>query len=388
MSTKFNDATFWNICLDFEKSHGSFLFDKNTNKNILDFFGMYSSLPLGYNHPVFDESFYKQLKYLASVKTTNCEFDSDVRQNFCQHFHDLAGVGLFDKYHFTCTGSLAVESACKLAMYHTKKQRMIAIDNSFHGTAGYGNFATSHFGIVAERLSGFPDFDWAKVSTIEELKVELSRGDIAGVLVEPIQSTFGDNHLPKDFLQDVSKVSKEFDVPVIYDEVQTGFGTTGKVWCFEHFDIKPDIVAFGKKTQVSGVMTSEKYSSGLDHRLCVTFDGDLVDMLRGTYIMKAYRRGNLLENAKDMGEILIGELRSIDGVENARGKGLMIAFDVESNEFRGKLLQRLKDNGAICNMAGERTLRVRPNLAVDRNEINTFLKILNISMQQTKGNMK
>ena len=119
MSTKFNDATFWNICLDFEKSHGSFLFDKNTNKNILDFFGMYSSLPLGYNHPVFDESFYKQLKYLHQSKQQTVSLIVMFDKISVNTFMTLREWDCLISITLLAQAPLAVESACKLAMYHT-----------------------------------------------------------------------------------------------------------------------------------------------------------------------------------------------------------------------------------------------------------------------------
>lgn len=368
MSIKTTTKSVWDILIDFEKSHGSYVFDKNTNKKYLDFFGMFSSLPLGYNHEVFDEEFYNELKKISSVKVTNCEFHTDTYKQFCNKFHEFAGVGLYENFHFTCTGALAVECGCKLAMDYTKKERIISMKNSYHGVHSYGNFTTSKFYPVNKRLEGYPNFNWSKISNLSELDCQISKGDVAGILVEPIQATFGDHHVDPSFLREISKVAKENDIPLIFDEIQTGFGTTGKPWYFQHIGIEPDIVVFGKKSQVSGIMSTNKYPLE-SNRLCVTFDGDIIDMLRTTYIVKAYQEYGLLDNATKQGKRLVEELSSLSGLQNVRGVGLMIAFDMESKTIRDDFVDKLKSNGMICNPTGEKSVRLRPNLAVTDDDI-------------------
>jgi len=365
--------------IDFAKSHGSYLFDKNTNREYLDFFGMYSSLPLGYNHEVFDDEFHSEMRDISTVKVANCEFHTDVYDTFCNKFNQFAGLGKYENYHFTCTGSLAVECACKLAMDYTGNDKIVSLANSFHGIHSYGNFATSKFYPVKDRLQGFPDLRWPKVRDVFELDFQISKGDVAGILVEPIQATFGDNHFTKGYLKSIAKMAKENDIPLIFDEIQTGFGTTGKPWYFEHLDIEPDIVVFGKKSQVSGIMSTSKIPFKNGSRLCVTFDGDIVDMLRSTYIMKAYEKYDLLDNASKQGKRLINELTSIDSLESVRGRGLMIAFDMKDNKTRNDFVDKLKNNGMICNPTGERSVRLRPNLAVSDSDIEKCTSIIRSS---------
>lgn len=378
MSIKTTNMSFWNIRVDFEKSHGSYLFDKNTNREYLDFFGMYSSLPIGYNHSIFDRNFHEQMKSISTVKVTNCEFHTDVYDEFCEDFYNFAGLGRYNKFHFTCTGSLAVECSIKLAMDNTppEKTRVVAINNSFHGIHSYGNFTTSKFYPVNERLNGFPDLNWPKINTIDELIKELERGDICAILVEPIQATFGDNYLDKSFLKEIASKAKEYNVPLIFDEVQTGFGTTGKPWYFQHLEIEPDIVIFGKKSQVSGIMTTSDFSFEKGSRLCVTFDGDIVDMLRSTYIMKAYKQFNLLENADIQGKVLTKELHSIPQLSNVRGIGLLVAFDMDSRESRDNFVDNIKNDGMICNPTGDKSVRLRPNLSVTDSDIKKCVNII------------
>ncbi len=369
MSIKTTNMSFWDMRIDFDKSHGSYLFDKNTNREYLDFFGMYSSLPLGYNHKVFDEEFHREMRSISTVKVANCEFHTDVYDRFCDKLNQFAGLGKYENYHFTCTGSLAVECACKLAMDYSGKDTIVSLANSFHGIHSYGNFATSKFYPVKDRLHGFPNLHWPKVHNVFELDFQITKGNVAGILVEPIQATFGDNHFSMGYLKSISKMAKDNDIPLIFDEIQTGFGTTGKPWYFEHLDIEPDIVVFGKKSQVSGIMSTPKIPFTNGSRLCVTFDGDILDMLRSTYIMKAYEEYDLLNNAIQQGKKLVNDLSSVDGLLNVRGIGLMIAFDMESKTIRDDFVDKLKNNGMICNPTGEKSVRLRPNLAVTDDDI-------------------
>tara|TARA_Y100001973_G_C5205566_1_gene341277 strand:- start:4608 stop:5753 length:1146 start_codon:yes stop_codon:yes gene_type:complete len=381
MSIKTGSMSFWDIRIDFDKSHGSYVFDKNTNRYYLDLFSMYSSLPIGYNHPVFDDSFHEEMKKISNIKVTNCEFQTDLHDKFCQEFYDFAGLNYYDCFHFTCTGSLAVECAVKLAMDYTKKKRVVTIKNSFHGIHSYGNFTTGRdYFPVSDRLSGYPDLNWPKIETIEELQKEIDSGDIAAILVEPIQATFGDNHLDKKFLRNVASTAKLNKIPLIFDEIQTGFGTTGKPWYFQYLNIKPDIVIFGKKSQVSGVMTRPEYFHKNGNRLSVTFDGDIVDMLRSIYIMKAYKEGNLLETANWLSRGFARQLREIDGINNTRCAGCLIGFDLEDRETRDSFVENIRTNGMICNPTGEKSVRLRPNLAVTSDELEEALNIIRKSL--------
>jgi L-lysine 6-transaminase len=377
MSIKTTHRSFSGIHIDFQNSYGSYLFDKKTNKQYLDFFGMFSSLPLGYNHSIFDGSFYERMIEVSSVKVTNCEISSDVYEEFCEKFSDMCSVnGMYENFHFTCTGSLAVECAIKTAIDCVGGNRIVSLKNSFHGIQAYGNFVTDSFSPIDQRLFGFPNLKWPKVETINELLMEIKEGGVAAVIVEPIQSTFGDNHLPKKFLQEVSRVCVEYNIPLIFDEIQTGFGASGKMWYFEYLDILPDIVIFGKKSQVSGIMTTPKYPFPKIPKLSVTFDGDIVDMLRSIYVMKAYEKFSLLENCKARGEQLCSGLYSIDCIYNVRSVGLLLAFDLNSKLERDDLVLKLREKGFLCNPTREKTIRLRPNLAVTKKEIDSAIDIL------------
>ena len=294
------DKGIFNIRYDFERSYGSYIYDKNTENEYLDFFSMFSSIPLGYNHPTFSsKSFVDEMTKVSKFKIVNCEFATDEYDRFYKKFMDFVSCdGQFVGAHFCSTGALAVECAVKAAMYHSKKTKIVSVKNNFHGIMSYGNVVTTRFFPVTTRLGGFPgEGVWPHFESSDELRSLLSLDDsIAGVMVEPIQSTFGDNYLNHNFLREVRDICDEFKVPLIFDEIQTGFGTTGKVWFFEHLDIVPDIVVFGKKAQVCGIMAKEEFAGIFKTKiLYTTWDSDLVDMVRSTYIIDTIKKDGLME---------------------------------------------------------------------------------------------
>ena len=149
----------------------------------------------------------------------------------------------------------------------------------------------------------------------------------------------------KSFLKEIAFKAKEYNVPLIFDEVQTGFGTTGKLWFFEHLDIIPDMVLFGKKTQVSGLMTIEKLNGIFDrehvNRLEVTWNSDTIDMIRCKHIIKTFQNNNVLGNVNERGEQMFNLLSKIDGIEGLRSKGLIIGFDLKDAETRDRFMKVL-----------------------------------------------
>ena len=155
---------------------------------------------------------------------------------------------------------------------------------------------------------------------------------------------------------------------MIFDEIQVGFGSTGKLWYFEHLDIVPDMVLFGKKTQVSGFMTVEKYNGIFDPvhvpRLEVTWNSDTLDMIRSKYIIQAYEKYNILDNVSSRGTQIMERLSRTPAISGLRSKGLIIGFDLKDTSTRNKFMKLLYNKGMICNSTGQRSIRLRPNLAL------------------------
>ncbi|MBU0686390.1 MAG: aminotransferase class III-fold pyridoxal phosphate-dependent enzyme [Candidatus Margulisbacteria bacterium] len=404
-------SSVFDIRIDFEKSHDSYIYDKNTKKFFLDFFGLYASLPLGYNHEIFqDPGFREELNRIAAVKVTNCEVISDEAQEFLKEFSSHAAMNKFKYFHFCCTGALAIESAIKTAIDQkgSDKPQIISLKESFHGINGYGGFVTDRFNPVSARLNGFPDLGWKKIHNpkfiykdnkvdeegalrgLEQFVAELQmcidkygENNIAGLLVEPVQCTYGDNYFPQEFFKIIRSFCDKHNICLIFDEIQTGFGTTGKMWYFQHLGIEPDIVAFGKKVQVAGIMCKPNYSKIFKTpiRLEVTWDGNVMDMVRGKYVLRAYEKYNILKNVNERSRQLLEGLKDIDRIKNLRSIGLLFAFDFDTELERNRCFNRMLEKGFLCNKTRDKSIRLRPNLNVSSDEINKAIAIIKNSCE-------
>jgi L-lysine 6-transaminase len=364
----------------------------NRGCELLDLFGLYSSLPLGYNHPIFAEPKFKNaIAEAAAVKIPNNEMATVPADAFLEAFSGHASMAPFAFFHFTCTGALAIEAALKTACDYrqSKNPKVITFQESFHGINGVGGWVTSRFGTVRDRLDGFPGpfslqlenpvvrYQNGKrvvdavlrnrvLTQVRDLLKSDRARDVVGVLVEPIQCTAGDQMMDREFLQDLRRLCTDYDTPLIFDEVQTGFGVTGTLWYFEQCGFVPDIVAFGKKTQTSGIMVRQPFGRIFDRpvRLEVTWDGDVLDMIRCHAILDAYQKYGILKNVEARGAQLAEGLRAIRELKNVRQVGLLIAFDFENTAERSAYVQGMLERKAIVSPTQQITVRWRPNLAL------------------------
>jgi len=196
--------------------------------------------------------------------------------------------------------------------------------------------------------------------------------NIAAIIIEPIQGEGGDNHFRGEWLRTLRRFCDEYDLLLIFDEVQTGFGTTGKRWCSEHFAVLPDLIAFGKKSQTCGVMAGPRLDEvpenvfRLPSRINSTWGGNLADMVRSSYIMEIIERENLLDNAARVGAKFVKALDSLARqqplISAVRGRGMMIAFDLPGKEAREQFYKGLFEAGLLAIRSGEKSIRFRPVL--------------------------
>lgn len=373
-----NIITLFDIKVDFKKSHNSYIFDKNTQEKYLDFFNLYSSLPLGYSHEIFDTDFLAEVESVVHLKMTNNVFQTDELQSFIKKF---ATYCISDYVHFCSTGALAVESAIKCAMEYKKIKTpmVLGLEKSFHGINCWG-FITDRYGSTGERMNFFPKNNWQNLS-IDKIFEYIELNDLSNlvaIIVEPIQCTSGDIYIDQQKLLQLNNLCNQKDICFIVDEIQTGFGTSGSMWYSEKIELKPDILVFGKKAQISGIMVNQKYSELILSRLQkldVTYDGDLIDAIRAKYILNAYEKFDLIRKANENST----KFRKILGekVLNFRSSGHLLAFDFNSKAERNEFLQRSYKNKLLCNSAGETSVRLRPNMAIREEEINDFEKIIN-----------
>ncbi|MGW8283958.1 MAG: aminotransferase class III-fold pyridoxal phosphate-dependent enzyme, partial [Gemmatimonadota bacterium] len=283
--------------------------------------------------------------------------------------------------------------------------KILHFREAFHGRSGYTLSVTN---TDPTKTDLFPKFDWPRVSNpklrfpvdedaaaasesiaIREIEQAFASdpNGIAAILIEPIQGEGGDNHFRPEFLRELRRIADEREALLIFDEVQTGLGTTGKMWAFQALGVTPDLVAFGKKTQVCGVMSTRRIDEvernvfRVSSRINSTWGGNLVDMIRCARYLEIIRDENLVENAATVGEYfrerLVGLEEEFSGlVENARGRGMFLAFDLPDGPTRNQVRTRCWEDGLATLTCGPRSLRFRPALSFSRDDVDRSMVIL------------
>ncbi len=399
--------------IDLEKSHGSWLVDKVNGKEYLDLFSMFASLSVGYNHPyVLEQS--ERLRIAAINKPTNSDVYSQEMAEFMHTFKRVAQPDYLPHTFFIEGGGLAVENALKVAFdwkrrknlakgISAKGEKVIHFKQCFHGRTGYTMSLTDS--PDKRKTMYFPKFDWPRVTnpkivfplednldqviaaekqSLQEIKdaIAANPDNIASIILEPIQGEGGDNHFRLEFMSALREIADENEIMLIHDEVQTGIGVTGKMWAHQHFgsSARPDIISFGKKTQVCGIAVSNRVDEVEGNvfqessRINSTWGGSLVDMVRLTIYLELIEKENLVEKAAETGTYLLENINSLQSefsnlVSNARGQGLYCAFDLPSSEQRDKLADLLIEEGSILLGSGNYSIRFRPHLNVTKSDI-------------------
>ena len=415
------------VC-DLQKSHGCQLYNSRKNAFMLDCFSFFATAPLGLNHPsLTTKAFIQKLGEVAVNKPSNSDVYTIEMAEFVDTFTKYAVPDHFKHLFFVSGGALAIENGIKTA-FDWKVQKNSAAGNgdklgsqvihfkeAFHGRTGYTLSMTNTFNL--NKIKYFPKFDWPRVSNpkitfpltdanraavkereaqaVSEIEhaVADNPDDIAALIIEPIQGEGGDNHFRKEFFHELRRLCDQHDMMFILDEVQTGVGLTGKMWAYEHFDFAPDILAFGKKTQVCGIMVSNRVDEIKDNvftvasRLNSTWGGNLVDMVRCQKYLEVIHEEKLIQNAQVQGERLLDGLNEIqdahpDIISNTRGRGLMCALDLPNPDERDAFNKKLYNNGLIVLTCGEKTIRFRPPMIISEKEIDDALAIITKTIKE------
>lgn len=409
----------YSIVMDIEKSHGSYIVDENGHE-YLDMFSMFGSGSIGYNHPhlIKNTDF---LGRMAVNKPTVSDIYTEQYADFVDTFERVAIPKELPYTFFVSGGALAVENALKAAFdWKTRLNKTNGIDKeagqvihfkqAFHGRTGYTLSLTNT--ADPRKYMYFPKFNWPRIDTpkmffplseenvaktIELEKMALDQinkaladnpNEIACIIIETIQAEGGDNFFRNEFHKALRKVCDDNQILYILDEVQTGMGLTGKMWAYQNYDIIPDIIAFGKKTQVCGILANKEKLDQVPHnvfqessRINSTFGGNYIDMIRFKLILEVIEHENLLENVRVQGEFLKSELEKLQenhsNVSNVRGMGLFCSFDLTSTEERDAVINKAFENKLILLSCGEKTIRFRPHLNVKREDLEKVSEILN-----------
>jgi L-lysine 6-transaminase len=235
----------------------------------------------------------------------------------------------------------------------------------------------------------------AEAKAVEQIKQALvdNENDIAALIIEPIQGEGGDNHFRKEFFRELRTLADENEFMFIVDEVQTGLGLTGKMWAHEHMEVQPDMICFGKRTQVCGFLASRRLDEVEDHvfkessRINSTWGGNLVDMVRSARYLEIIESEQLVENACKVGTHLLSGLQGLQSdfpklVSNARGRGLMCAFDLPDTETRDKFCKVAYEKGMLILPSGETSIRFRSSLTLTREECDEGLEMTKRTLEE------
>jgi L-lysine 6-transaminase len=424
---KYMLADGFDIVLDLQNSNGIHLVDEKTGDTYFDFFTFFASSPLGLNHPYLkSEEVQNTLGFVAVNKPSNSDMYTTYMADFVDTFAKVAKPDYMKHLFFISGGTLAVENGLKVAFdwkvqknfqkgYKEEKGfQVIHFREAFHGRSGYTLSLTN---TDPTKVKYFPKFNWPRIinpkvkfpienyldeiikletQAINEIysAIKNNPDDIAVIIIEPIQAEGGDHFFRKEFFQKLREIADENDIMLMFDEVQTGFGITGKFWASEYY-VKPDIISFGKKAQVCGIMVSDRVDEveqncfKVSSRINSTWGADLVDMVRSKFILDVMHNDNLIENSRIVGEHLKSELLKIQNdfpglISNARGLGLMCSFDLPSTELRNKFREIAYKEKLIILGCGEKSIRFRPPLTISKDEVDEGLhiirKVLNFMM--------
>jgi L-lysine 6-transaminase len=416
------------IVVDMKRSQGAYVYDSTRQRRYLDFFTFVASVPIGLNHPKMQTAEFREKLASVAVNKPTC---SDVLTvEMAEFVETLARLAMpQDLPHLFLIegGTLGVENALKAAfdwkirknfLKGYKEERgtqVIHFQRAFHGRSGYTLSLTNtdpaktdlfpkfkwprilnpaiRFPLDEENLKAVVDAEARAIAQIREA-IRERKDDIAAIIIEPIQGEGGDNHFRNEFFVELRAIADEHEIMLIFDEVQTGVGLTGRMWASDHF-VRPDMIVFGKKVQVCGFMCSRRIDEVPENvftvpsRLNSTWGGNLTDMVRSQRYFEIIHEDRLVEHAEVMGAYLQDRLSEIQAefpklVSNARGRGLFCAIDLRNASDRQTVRTKAFEKGLIILGSGERSLRFRPPLTIQADELDEGIEILRKSLGEMK----
>lgn len=405
------------IVVDMVNSHGSHIVDAKDGQAYLDFYTFFASSALGLNHPKLVNDEFKERVFRAAVnKVANSDIYTLEMAEFVKTFMEYVAPEGFNHLFLIDYGTLAVENALKVAMdWKVRKNlakgyaesaekgtKVIHFKESFHGRSGYALSLTNT--ADPKKYKYFTKFnDWPRISnpkiiwpleenieaveqsekeSMAQIKDALKNGndDFCAIIIETIQGEGGDNHFRPEFLKALKDICDENDMMLIFDEIQCGMGITGKMWAWQNYGVKPDIIVFGKKSQICGILVGDKVDEVENNcfkegsRINSTWGGNLVDMVRATRIMEIMKEDDVLGHVNKVAPILHGYLHGLEKefpnlVSSVRYKGLMAAFNLPTTDLRGKFLNLCFEDKMLILPSGTHGVRLRPILSVSEEDL-------------------
>jgi len=366
--------------IEIVKGQGCHVWDAEGTK-YLDLYGGHAVISVGHSHPDYVEAISEQVENLGFY--SNSVINS-LQQTFADKLGEASG---YDDYSLFLvnSGAEANENAMKLASFHNGKKRIVSFHHSFHGRTSAAVRVTDNPKIIAPINEMLP-VTYIQMNDAAAVEAELKKGDVSSVIIEGIQGVGGIQMADDKFLQDLRDLCTKYEVVLIFDEIQSGYGRSGRFFSHQYTGIRPDIITIAKGIAngfpMSGILISPMFTP-VYGMLGTTFGGNHLACAAAISVLDIMERESLVDNAKNIGDFLIKELKAMQysGIKEVRGRGLMIGieFNESIKEARTKLLFEEK---VFTGVAGTNTIRLLPPLCLSKTEAEEFLgkfkKVLSI----------
>jgi acetylornithine/N-succinyldiaminopimelate aminotransferase len=352
------------------KAQGCKLWDENETE-YLDLYGGHAVISIGHSHPHYVKRIKNQLDHIGFYSNS---IRIPIQQELATKLGELSGLPEYQLF-LVNSGAEANENAIKMASFATGKPGFIAFSGGFHGRTSGTVALTDNPKIVAP-CNAREDFHIVPFGDLDAVEEVLKSNSIAGIIIEGIQGVGGIQVPSPEFLQGLSSLAKKYEAKLILDEVQSGYGRTGKFFAFQWAGIQPDLISMAKGMgngfPIGGLLISPEFKASYG-MLGTTFGGNHLACAAALAVLEVMEQEDLQAKTLDLGERLIAELKDIPGIVDVRGKGLMIGFDLDrdAGPVRSELV---KTYHMFCGSAGKKeTIRLLPPLSVNWNQLNSFL---------------
>lgn len=360
------------------RAKGSVVWDTN-GLQYLDFYGGHAVISIGHSHPHYTSLLKNQIDKLGFYSNTVV---NRLQDELCQKLGQLSGYT--DYSLFLCnSGAEANENAIKLASFHTGKKRILAFKEAFHGRTSGALAVTDNPSILSPFNTGH-EVTFVPLNDIVAVEEALKTNDYAAVIIEPIQGIAGIFPADIRFLEQLQALCNRLGVILIADEIQSGYGRSGKFFAHQYSSITPDIICMAKGMgngfPIGGILISPKFEAKKG-MLGTTFGGTHLACVAAIAVLDVIKEENLIDNAAKMGAYLQQQLKGCDGIKAIRGKGLMVGVQLEP-QYAGLRNKLLFENHIFTGGSKNNVLRLLPPLSISREEIDTFIEAFKKQTQQ------